>query len=54
MNLPPSARMDVAWMTAIGSRVDDILSGQVETVPGEEVFARLAERPTSRRAPRNA
>ncbi len=46
--------VDDAWTTEIGSRIDDILSGKVETIPGEEVFARLAERRAARQAARNA
>lgn len=46
--------VDAEWTTAIGSRLDDILSGRVETVPGEEIFARLAERRASRQAARKA
>jgi Putative addiction module component len=70
MALPPSVRKDVAlrllesvevadqesvdeaWTSEITSRVDDILSGQ--TVPGEQVFAELAERRAARQAARNA
>ena len=72
MNLPPSARKDVAlrlleslevadqesvdeaWTAEIGSRVDDVLSGKVETIPGEEVFARIDARLAAREAARNA
>ncbi len=72
MNLPPSARKDVAlrlleslevadqesvdeaWTAEIGSRVDDVLSGKVETIPGEEVFARIDARLAEREAARNA
>ncbi|BAK38097.1 hypothetical protein MLP_50830 [Microlunatus phosphovorus NM-1] len=72
MNLPPSARKDVAlrlleslevadqesvdeaWTAAIGSRIDDVLSGKVETIPGEEVFARIDARLAAREAARNA
>ena len=46
--------VDDAWTTEIGSRIDDILSGEVETIPGEEVLARLAERRAARQAARNA
>lgn len=42
--------IDQAWTTEIGSRVDDILSGNVETIPGEQVFAELAARRTARHA----
>lgn len=46
--------VDEAWTTEIGSRVDDILSGKVQTIPGEEVFARIDERLDAREAARNA
>lgn len=42
--------VDEAWTNEISSRVDDVLSGKVQTIPGEQVFAELAER----RAARNA
>ncbi len=46
--------VDQEWSTEIGSRVDDILSGKVEMIPGEQVFAELADRRAARRAARNA
>lgn len=46
--------VDEAWTTEIGSRVDDVLSGKVQTIPGEEVFARVDERLDAREAARNA
>ncbi len=42
--------IDQAWTDEISTRVDDILSDKVETIPGERVFAELAEQ----RAARNA
>ena len=42
--------IDQAWSDEISTRVDDILSDKVETIPGEQVFAELAEQ----RATRNA
>lgn len=51
---PDQATVDEAWTNEIGSRVDDILSGKVEMIPGEEVFARLAERRAARQAARQA
>ena len=42
--------IDQAWTDEISTRVDDILSDKVETIPGEQVFAELAEQ----RAARNA
>jgi putative addiction module component (TIGR02574 family) len=46
--------VDAAWTEEIGSRVDDIVSGKVETIPGEQVFADLAARRAARQAARNA
>lgn len=46
--------VDEAWTSEITSRVDDILSGKVKMIPGEEVFAHLAERRAARQAARNA
>lgn len=46
--------VDDAWTAEISSRVDDILSGKVETIPGEQVFAELAERRAARQAADNA
>ena len=42
--------IDQAWTDEISTRVDDILSDKVETIPGEQVFSELAEQ----RAARNA
>lgn len=36
--------VDASWTEEIGSRVDDLLEGNVASVPHEEVVARLAER----------
>ena len=44
--------VDEAWVTEIGSRVDDVLSGKVETIPHDEVLAHLAERRAARLAAR--
>ena len=48
------ASVQDAWTEAIGSRVDEILSGQVEMIPGEQVFAKMAERRAVRQAARTA
>jgi putative addiction module component (TIGR02574 family) len=40
--------VDAAWTEEIGSRVDDLVSGKVETIPGEQVFADLAARRAAR------
>lgn len=42
--------VDRAWTTELSSRVDDVLSGTVETVLGEQVFAELAARQAAREA----
>ncbi|HMR48248.1 MAG TPA: addiction module protein [Arachnia sp.] len=41
-----------AWTAEIGSRIDDIISGKVRTIPHEEVLAHLAERRAARQAAR--
>ena len=46
--------VDQAWTAELSSRVDDVLSDRVETVPGEQVFAELAARRVAREAARNA
>lgn len=46
--------VDEAWTTEISSRVDDIVSGKVEMIPGEQVFAELAARRAARQAARDA
>lgn len=42
--------VDEAWTVEIGSRMDDILSGKVGTIPHDEVLAQLAERRAARHA----
>lgn len=42
--------IEEAWTNELSSRVDDIVSGRVTTVPGEQVFADIA----ARRATHNA
>ena len=46
--------VDEAWTTEIRSRVDDVISGKVQPIPGDEVFARIDERLDAREAARNA
>ncbi|MCR1781902.1 addiction module protein [Nocardioides carbamazepini] len=46
--------VDQAWTAEIGSRVDDLLSGNVQAIPGEEVLARIDARLAEREAARNA
>lgn len=47
-----SAEVHEAWTAEIKSRVDDITSGRVQTVPHEEVKRQLAERRAARQAGR--
>lgn len=44
------AAIDGAWTSEIASRIDDIRSGKVKTIPGEQVFADIS----AERAQRNA
>jgi putative addiction module component (TIGR02574 family) len=39
----PETGVEAAWDEEIKSRVDDIRSGRVKTIPGEQVFRELAE-----------
>ena len=38
------AAVEAAWASEITSRVDDILTGKVQTISGDEVFARIDQR----------
>ena len=40
--------VEAAWSAEISSRVDDILDGKVQAIPGDRVFAELAERRAAR------
>lgn len=42
--------VDQAWTSEIATRIDEIRSGKVKTISGEQVFADIA----ARRAARNA
>lgn len=42
--------IDEAWTNELSSRVDDIVSGKVTTVPGEQVFADISARRTAHNA----
>lgn len=44
--------VEEAWTAEIGSRIDGILSGKVQTIPHAEVKARMAERRAARHAAR--
>lgn len=49
MALSPSEFYE-AWSDEIGSRVEDILSGTVESIRGEDVYARIAQHLDAREA----
>ncbi|MFZ2016478.1 MAG: addiction module protein [Nocardioides sp.] len=42
--------VDQEWTDEISNRVGDVVSGRVETIPGEKVFADLAEGRAARQA----
>lgn len=41
--------IDAAWRDELAERIDDIQSGQVHTIPAEDVFARIREKLAARR-----
>ena len=41
---PTNKEIDELWKIEVEKRVDDILSGKVKTIPGDEVFAKIRER----------
>ena len=41
---PPQSEINDAWSEEVERRIDEVESGQVKTIPGEEVFARLREK----------
>jgi len=42
-NEPAEEGVEAAWEEEIKRRIDDIRSGRVETIPGEQVLRELAE-----------
>ena len=38
---PPESRVDEQWAAVARKRLEDVRSGAVETIPGEEVFAKI-------------
>ena len=38
---PPEAKVDEKWAAVARKRLEDVRSGAVETIPGEEVFAKI-------------
>ena len=41
---PRRKDIDEAWSEEVERRIDEVESGKVELIPGEEVFARMRER----------
>ena len=41
---PTKKEIEEAWKEEVERRIDEVESGKVKTIPGEEVFARLRER----------
>lgn len=41
---PPNSEIDEKWIAVAGRRLQELRSGQVKPVPGEEVFARIRQR----------
>ena len=41
---PRQKDIDDAWNDEVERRIDEVESGEVELIPGEEVFARMRER----------
>jgi putative addiction module component (TIGR02574 family) len=38
---PPESRIDEKWALVARKRLEDIRSGAVKTIPGEDVFAKI-------------
>jgi len=38
---PPDSKIDEKWVAVAAKRLKEVRSGEVESVPGEEVFARI-------------
>ena len=41
---PGTSEIDELWKTEIERRIDEVESGTVQTIPGDEVFAKVRER----------
>lgn len=41
---PRNNEVEEAWKEEVERRIDDVESGKVKLIPGEEVFARMRER----------
>lgn len=41
---PPDSTVTDAWLALARRRLDDVDSGRITTIPGEEVFAKVGQR----------
>jgi len=41
---PPDADIDAQWATVAKQRLEEVRSGEVQTIPGEDVFAEIRAR----------
>ena len=41
---PPQSEINDAWSEEVERRIDEVESGQVKTIPGEQVFAEIKQR----------
>ena len=41
---PTTKEVDDKWVTEVERRISDVNSGAVQTIPGDEVFAKIRER----------
>lgn len=41
---PTQTEIDELWKAEVERRIDDVESGKVKTIPGDEVFARIRDR----------
>ena len=44
LNAPSSVEHDRLWAAEIERRIDEIYSGKVKTIPGDQVFAEAREK----------
>jgi putative addiction module component (TIGR02574 family) len=41
---PSQSEIDELWKVEVERRIDEVESGKVKTIPGDEVFAKIRER----------
>jgi putative addiction module component (TIGR02574 family) len=41
---PTDSEIDELWKVEVERRIDEVKSGKVKTIPGDEVFAKIRER----------